>query len=189
MPLRRPVLGWNFAKGRSQFGVERLLGRQQDINILEARALQRSLLSFKHHISSCGVDVHTDSLALKSALESDGCRNSGVNNILKDIFDCCTEFNFRLDVHYVPSSKKPADFFSRKVSDMDCMLSKRAWGKSSVSLGFTPFDLRSLDSICQRDRTGPLYTLCNSVHVLAEFMFLHKLCPRTTTSMYSRHLF
>ena len=70
----------------------------QDINILEARALQRSLLSFKHHISSCRVDVHTDSLVLKSALESDGCRSSGVNNILKDILDCCRRFNFSLDL-------------------------------------------------------------------------------------------
>ena len=46
----------------------------QDINILEARALQHSLLSFKHHISSSSVDVHTDSLVLKSALDSDGCK-------------------------------------------------------------------------------------------------------------------
>ena len=55
----------------------------QDIDILEARALQRLLLSLKHHISSCKVDVHTDSLVLKSALESDGCRSSSVNNILR----------------------------------------------------------------------------------------------------------
>ena len=58
----------------------------QDINILETRAFQHSLLSFKHHLSSCRVDVHTDNLVLKSALESDGCRNFSVNNILKDIF-------------------------------------------------------------------------------------------------------
>ena len=61
------------------------IDNSQDINVLEAQALHHSLLSFKHHISSCRVDVHTDSLVLKSALESDGCRNSGVNNILKDI--------------------------------------------------------------------------------------------------------
>ena len=46
----------------------------QDINILEARASQHLLLSFKHHISSRSVDVHTDSLFLKSALDSDGCK-------------------------------------------------------------------------------------------------------------------
>ena len=96
--------------GRSLESRDYWVDDSQDINILEARALQRSLLSFKHHIRSCRVDVHTDSLALKSALESDGCRSSGVNNILKDIFNCCREFNFSLDVHYVPSSTNPADF-------------------------------------------------------------------------------
>ena len=87
------------------------------------------------------MDEHTDSLVLKSALESDGCRSSGVNNILKDIFDCYREFNFSLDAHYVPPSTNPANFRSRKVSDMDCTLSKMAWGRSSVSLGPTPSTL------------------------------------------------
>ena len=148
----------------------------QDINILEARALQRSLLSFKHHISSCRVDVHTDSLVLKSALESDGCRSSGVNNVLKDIFDCCREFNFSLDVHYVPSSTNPADFPSRKASDMDCMLSKRAWGRVERLFGPHTFDLMSLDSNCQRNGTAqclPPFTPCatpysNGINVFAQ---------------------
>ena len=120
----------------------RLLGRQlQRYQYLEARALQHSLFSFKRHISSCMVDVHTDSLVLKSALENDGCRNSGVNNVLKDVFDCCREFNFSLDVYYVPSSGNPADFPSRKVSDMDCMLSERAWRQIEHLFGLHTFDL------------------------------------------------
>ena len=46
-------LGWNFAKdGRSLESRDYWEDNSQDINILKARALQRSLLSLKHHISS-----------------------------------------------------------------------------------------------------------------------------------------
>ena len=84
--------------GRSLESRDYWVDDSQDIKILEARALQRSLLPFKRRISSCRVDVRTNSLVLKSALESDGCRSSGVNNILKDIIDCCRRFNFSLDL-------------------------------------------------------------------------------------------
>lgn len=61
----------------------------QNINVLEAQALRNSLLFLSHHSGSCGVDVHTDSAGLKS----------DVNGAIKDIFVCCREFNFSLDVH------------------------------------------------------------------------------------------
>ena len=91
-------------------------------SVRQAFVIPKTSLSLRHR-----VDIHTDRLVLKCALKNDGCRNASVNNVLKDIFDCCREFNFSLDVHYVPSSQDPADFPSRKVSDMDCVLSKRAW--------------------------------------------------------------
>lgn len=97
------------------------------------------------------MDIHTDSLVLKSALENDGCRNSSINNVLKVIFDCCRESNFSLDMHYVPSRQNPADFPSRKVSDMDCMLSKRAWEQIERLFWPHTFALISLDSNCQQD--------------------------------------
>ena len=81
----------------------------------------------------------------------------------KRFFDCSREFNFSLDVHYVPSSQNPADFPSRKVSDMDCMLSERAWGRVERLFGPHTFDLMSLDSNCQRDGAGqclPHFTPC-----------------------------
>lgn len=66
------------------------------------------------------------------------------------------------DVNYVPCSKNPADFPSRKVSDMDGVLSKKAWGQVEHLFGPNTFDLMSLDSNCQGDGTSqlaPLYTL------------------------------
>ena len=139
------------------------LDNSQDINTLEARASLNSLLSFRHHVTSSRVDVHTDSLVLKSALDNGGCKSSEVNSVLKDIFHCCREFNFSLDVHYVPSSRNPADVPSRSLSDADCMLSKSAWEQVERFFGPHTFDLMSLDSNCQRDRAGrclPHFTPC-----------------------------
>ena len=56
----------------------------QDIHTLETLALFHSLRSFKDLVSSCRVDLHTDSLVLKTALENDECRSSSVNSVLKD---------------------------------------------------------------------------------------------------------
>ena len=80
-----------------------------------------------------------------------------------EYYDCCREFNFSLDVHYVPSSKNLADFPSRKVSDMDCMVSERAWGQVERLFGPHTFDLMSLDSNCRHDGTSqclPRFTHC-----------------------------
>ena len=129
--------------------------------------------------------MHTDSLVLKSALENDGCRNSNLNNVLKDIFDCCREFNFSLGVHYFPSSKNPADFPSRKVSDMEFMLSESAWEQVERPFGPHTFDLMSFDSNCQHDGKGqrlPHFTPCatpnsNGIKVFAQSLPTdHNLC-------------
>ena len=103
------------------------LDNSQDINVLEAQALLSSLLSFREHLTSSRVDVHTDNCVLKSALENGGCRSSEVNGVLKDIFRSCREYNFSLDVYYVPSGGNPADLPSRSRSGTDCMLSNSAW--------------------------------------------------------------
>ncbi len=68
-------------------------------------------------------------------------------------------------MHYVPSSENPADFPSRKVSDIDCMLSERAWEPVERLFGPHTFDLMSLDSNCQRHGKGqclPHFTPCAS---------------------------
>ena len=81
------------------------LDNSQDINVLEAQALLYSLLSFRKHLTSSGVDVYTDKRVLKSSLENGGCRSSKVNGVLKDFFCSCRENNFSLDIYYVPSGE------------------------------------------------------------------------------------
>ena len=52
------------------------LDNSQHINDLEAQPLLHSLLSFREHLTSSRVDVHTENCVLKSALENGGCRSS-----------------------------------------------------------------------------------------------------------------
>ena len=61
------------------------LDNSKEINVLVAQALLNSLLSFREHLTSSRVDVHTDNRVLKSALENGGCSSSEVNDVLKDL--------------------------------------------------------------------------------------------------------
>ena len=132
------------------------LDPSEDINSLEAKALLHSLLAFRDHIRDSRVDVHTDSRTLKAALEDFGCKSSSVNESVKEILRCGRQLNFAINVRFVPSRDNPADIPSRVCSDLDCMLSEEAWGLVERGFGPHSFDLMSLDSNCQRDRSGRL---------------------------------
>ena len=132
-----------------------------DVNLLESRALLNALVSFKGQLSNSRVDVHIDNKVLKSALDDDGCKNSAINEVVKDIFRYSRDQNFSIQTFYVPSSHNPADEPSRKCSDLDCMLSIEAWLSLERLFGPHSFDLMSLDSNCQKDINGnplPHYT-------------------------------
>lgn len=125
-----------------------------DINSLEAKALLNSLLAFRDQIRDSRVDVHTDNRTIIAALENYGCRSSAVNESIKEILQCSRQFNFSIDVQYIPSCNNPADGPSRAHSDLDCMLSEEAWNLVERSFGPHSFDLMSLGSNCQKDRFG-----------------------------------
>ena len=113
------------------------------------RPLLNALVSFKSQLSNFRVDVHIDNQVLKSALDDDGCRNSAINEVIKEIYRCSRDQNFNIQTFYVPSSHNPADEPSRKSSDLDCMLSVGAWLSLERLCGPHSFDLMSLDSNCQ----------------------------------------
>ena len=87
-----------------------------DINSLDAKALVRSLLAFRDHIRNFRVDIHTDNRILKAALDNFGCKNSSVNDSVKEILECSRQLNLAIDVHYVPSRDSMADAPSRACS-------------------------------------------------------------------------
>ena len=156
------------------------LDNSQDINVLEAQALLHSLLLFREYLISSRVDVHTDNRVLKSALENGGCSSSEVNDVLKDIFRSCREYNFS---HDVPSGETSADLPSRSRSDTDCMLSNSAW--EQVERLFEPhkLDLMSLDSNCAYLILRLVQLQNQAVSTSSPILFLW-----ITISMCSRHL-
>ena len=97
------------------------------------------------------VDVHIDSCVLKFALDGDGCKNSAINDVVKDIFHDSHDFNFSIQTFYVPSSHIPADEPLQDLSDLDCVLTSETWLYLGRFFGPHSFDLMSLDSNCQRD--------------------------------------
>ena len=165
--------------------------RRISTSSIEAQALLYSLLSFKKHLTSSRVDVYTDNRVLTSALENECCRSSEVNGVLKDIFRFCREYNFSLDVYYVPSGENPADPTSRSRSDTDCMLSNSVWEQVDRLFGPHTFDLMSLDSSCQCNRVGlqlPHFTPCAAPESSGINVFAHWLFLWITISTCSRHL-
>ena len=80
-----------------------------DINSLEAKALVRSLLAFRNHMCNSRVDIHTDNRTLKAALDNFGCKNSSVNDSVKEILECSRQLNLAIDVHYAPSQNNMVD--------------------------------------------------------------------------------
>ena len=117
-----------------------------------------------NQLSNSRVDVHIDNKVLKSALDDDGCRNSAINEVIKEIYRCSQDQNFSIQTFYVPSSHNPADKPSRKCSDLDCMLSVGAWLSLERLFGPHSFDLcpwtvtvkkMPTATLCLTTRPGP----------------------------------
>ena len=137
-----------------------------------------ALVSFKGQLSNSRVDVHIDDKVLKSALDDDGCKNSAVNEVVKEINRCSRDQNFSIQTFYVPSKYNPADEPSRKYSDLDLMLSLEAWLCLERLFGPHSFDLMSLDSNCQKDNNGnplPHYTPWAALGSAGENIFANPL--------------
>lgn len=100
---------------------------EDDINVLEARALGNALSSFFPSIRNARIDVWTDNVTLQKAWENGGCRSSLVNQEMKRMEEMSRAGNFDLHLKYVLSGENIADAPSRTLSDIDCSLSGEAW--------------------------------------------------------------
>jgi len=83
-----------------------------------------ALDAFKSRIRNSRVHVHTDSRALLGSWQSEGGSNTEINDVIKAVLRCSQEFNFSIDMQYVPSTENPANAPSRRQSDLDCTLSE-----------------------------------------------------------------
>lgn len=129
---------------------------EDDINVLDARALCNALSSLFPSIKNTRIDAWTDNVTLRAAWENGGCRNSLVNQEIKKIEEISRAGNFALCLKYIPSNENIADAPSRILSDIDCSLSEEAWARVQAMFGPHTFDLMSLDSNCRRERDGSL---------------------------------
>ena len=151
------------------------------INVLEAKALLCALDAFKTRIRNSGIDVHTDSRALLGSWQSKAGNNSKINDVIKAILQCSQEFNFLIDIQYVPSAGNPADTSLHRHSDLDCTLSEETWSRAQRMFGPHTFDLMSLDSNCCCDQLGnrlPHFTPCHTPESSSINVFVQQLSIR-----------
>ena len=87
--------------------------------------------------------------------------------MIKAVLRCSQEFNFSIDMQYVPSAENPADAPSRRQSDLDCTLSEEAWSHVQRLFGPHTFDLMSLDSNSRRDLHGNRLSHFTPCHTLS----------------------
>ena len=79
-----------------------------------------------------------------------------LNDALKRLHQTAFELNAVISFKYIPSSTNPADPPSRVLSDLDCMLSRKAWQELKKRFGPHTIDLMSLDSNAQIDSKGEM---------------------------------
>ena len=93
-----------------------------------------------------------DNKVLYHAWLREGCRNQGVNSVLKQIFETTLRLNIALHLDWVPSALNPADQPSREWSDADVILAPNFWERVEALAGPHSIDLMALDSNSQCHR-------------------------------------
>ena len=73
------------------------------------------------------MDANTDNMAFLQSWEKQGGKNVQLNDALKKLHETAFALNAVISLRYFPSSANPADPPSRVLSDLDCILSGKAW--------------------------------------------------------------
>lgn len=97
------------------------------IHLKEASALYCALMAVQDTLKNHRVDAYVDNTALVRVWENHGRKAISLNRIVKDLYQVTYINNIDLRLHYIPSKCNPADAPSRKLTFLDCMLTKKAW--------------------------------------------------------------
>ena len=108
--------------------------RSQPIVVKEVLAFVYTLQTGKIFFINARVDAHTDNMAFLQSWEKQGGKNVQLNDALKKWHETAA-LNAVISLKYVPSSANPADPPSRVPSDLDCILSRRAWRELGHKFG------------------------------------------------------
>ena len=95
-------------------------------------------------------------MTFSQSWEKQGGKNVQLNDVLKKVHQTAFELNAVISLKYVPSSSNPANPPSRVLSDLDCMLSRKAWQELEKRFGPHTIDLMSLDSNAQIGSKGDM---------------------------------
>lgn len=119
--------------------------------VKEALAFVNTLQAGKALVTNERMDAHNDDMAFLQSWEKKGSKNVQLNNALQKLHQTAFKLNAVISLKYVPSSANPADPPSRVLSDLDCMLSRKAWQELEKRFGPHTIDLMFLDSNTQTD--------------------------------------
>ena len=128
--------------------------RATSIKIREALALRNTLHVLSAQVQNARVDCYVDNQALVHVWQNGSSRSWELNHVLKEIFDITLNANLYLQLHYIPSADNPADYPSRLLSDLDCMLSPTAWMHVETVFGPHTIDLMAVTANVQLDQQG-----------------------------------
>ena len=101
--------------------------------------------------------MQVDNQAITHTWHGRGSRSRHLTRVAQRIFILVTERNVGLSLLYVPSEVNAADWFSRRFSRKETMLSPRCWQIVQAELGGESghtLDLMALDSNVMRDKQG-----------------------------------
>ena len=111
---------------------ERLL----NISTKEALALVNALKTLPSDIRECRVEASVDSKELIDTWEGQGSKKSPeLTSVTKKLFSVLSSRNIQISLTHVPSSENPADGPSRRLSRLDCRLTREAWERVEKVFG------------------------------------------------------
>ena len=101
--------------------------RNEHVNVKEIWAVLKGLQSLPESVSDCRIDAQVDSMVVFHAWSGRGPRSRKLTQISKWIFQLLVDRNLSLEMSFVPSHLNQADWFSRRLSRSDAMLSPKSW--------------------------------------------------------------
>ena len=131
--------------------------RGEHKNVKEMWAILKDLQSLPEDIRDCRIDAKVDNIVAFHSWSGRGPRSRALTQISQLIFQFLMTRNLSLDMPFVPSNSNQADWFSRRLSPSDAMLSPKSWDLVQRQFGGVhghDLDLMSLDSNVQCDGKG-----------------------------------
>ena len=130
--------------------------RDEHINVKGMWAVLKGLWSLPESVSDCRIDAQVDSLVVFHAWSGCGPRSRKLTQLSQLIFQFLVDKNLSLNM-FCSLHLNRADWFSRRLSRSDAMLSPKSWEIVQRYSGDTnghDLDLMSLDSNAQHDKQG-----------------------------------